>query len=418
MTPRMLGGSISGGSEGPGKEDGMKKHAIRRPDEWTGGNRHGISRRRFLGRAALAAGAAALPWGIRRAGAAEAPALQAATSDAERTRISRLIEGAKREGSLAWYGPMIEPPQGAKLLEAYKKYYGLADLKTEYTYAAPGETITKVEEFMRAGRAYVDVVWNAAYAWYKDLRARGEFLAYTSPGYETYTIARAQHMADPQFFVSDAYAFHPMYNPQALAKHGLGDWKPTSWKDLTDPRLKGLVSIGDVMQSTSHAETMQGLLKVFGREYFEALAKNVHPVTMTRSAQGRDWVASGEYPITFSSHAKNTLTLRKRGVDVKLLYPKEGIVLLPYTLGILKRAPHPNAAKLFVDFARSKQGLETVLNAGGLIFPGRTGVQSPVPDLQPPIEQVTLIPMDWEKEGTRDAITQVRALWRELGLSR
>ncbi len=396
----------------------MKTREIRGPSPQTSGNRPGLSRRRFLAQAALAAGTAALPWGGRRVEAAEAPALQGATSAPERARISGLIEGAKKEGTLVWYGPQIEPPQAAKLLEAFKQHYGLADLKVEYTYAAPGETITKVEEFMRAGRTYVDVVWNAAYAWYKDLRARGELLAYTSPEYEAYTIAKAQNMADPQFFVSDAYAFHPMYNPQALAKHGLGDWRPTSWKDLTDPKLKGLVSIGDVMQSTSHAETMQGLLKVFGRGYFEALAKNVQPVTTTRAAQGRDWVASGEYPITFSSHAKNTLTLRERGVDVKLLYPKEGIVLLPYTLAILKRAPHPNAAKLFVDFARGKQGQETVLKAGGLIFPGRTGVQSPVPDLLPPVEQVALIPMDWEQEGTREAITQVRTMWRELGLSR
>lgn len=155
---------------------------------------------------------------------------------------------------------------------------------------------------------------------------------------------------------------------------------------------------------------------MLGRRFFEDLAKNVKPVTFSRSSQGRDWVASGEYPVTLSSHAKNAQELRRKGVLAKLIYPKEGIVLLPFTLVALTKAPHPNASQLFLEFMRSRHGGITLLHAGTLQWMGRPDVPTPSPELLPPIEKIKTIAIEWESEGTEEAIRSVRTMWRDLGL--
>jgi ABC-type Fe3+ transport system substrate-binding protein len=390
-----------------------------------------MKRREFLKLVALSGASMATgewldPLGVRLQGAAahmrvaqaaEAPMLQAITSQVEKQRIAALIDGARREGTINWVGVLVEPPHAEFLIAEFKRYCGLPDFKVNYTYTSPGETVTKVEETLRAGRRETDIIYNSAYAWFVDLLKRGEVMRYDSPEYRAFSISRREHMSKPGYWVSDSYSFHPMYNPSILAKRGVKDFRPTSWWDFVDPRLKGLMSVGDVLRNTSHAQVMQGLLKVLGRRFFEDLAKNVKPVTFSRSAQGRDWVASGEYPITLSSHAKNTQELRRKGILAKLIYPKEGIVLLPFTLVALTKAPHPNASQLFLEFMRSHHGGVTLLHAGTLQWMGRPDVPTPSPELLPPIEKIKTIPLEWETEGTEEAIRTVRNMWRDVGLS-
>ena len=71
--------------------------------------------------------------------AQEPPALAAIKDPAEKARVQKLIEGAKKEGALSWIGVQIEPGHAGPILEEFKRYYGLNDLKGEYTYAGTGE---------------------------------------------------------------------------------------------------------------------------------------------------------------------------------------------------------------------------------------------------------------------------------------
>src|SRR3981081_4259328 len=43
-------------------------------------------------------------------------------------------------------------------------------------------------------------------------------------------------------------------------------------------------------------------------------------------------------------------------VPLRGIWPKEGVPSEPWTTAILKRAPHPNAARLFLDFLLSREG--------------------------------------------------------------
>jgi iron(III) transport system substrate-binding protein len=364
---------------------------------------------------ALSAGAT-LPGTATPAFAQEIPALADISDSAEKARVEELIKAAKAEGKFEWIGAFFDPEVAARMDEGFKEYYGLKDVSVEYTYVGTAELVTRVEQLLKADKNNFDIVWTTAWDWYKDLLKRNELLKYDSPNYAAYTLSNEAGMSVDGYWVSDAYAFAPLYNPKVLAEHGLDNFTVTSWGDFLNPKLKGLVSMGNVLESTSYAPAVQGIVKVMGKDWLSNLAKDVAPILYTRAAQARDWVATGEYPIGMLVAAKHAEKLLQDKVDVKLVYPKEGTVLLPFAPVILQKAPHPNLAKLFIDYVRSAKGAQAVNDAGALLFMGRPGIKSSNPELVPSWEDIDVIKMDWDVDGTREAIEKVRADFKDAGL--
>jgi ABC-type Fe3+ transport system substrate-binding protein len=346
--------------------------------------------------------------------AQEAPALAAIKDAKEKTRVSALIEAAKKEGQLSWIGVQIEPGHANAILAEFKRYYGLNDLKGEYTYAGTGAIVTRVEQLLRAKRNNFDIVWNASWAWYKDLLKRGEIMKYESPEYAAYTLSDKHGMSQKGYWAADAYAFAPIYNTQAIAAQ-IKDFHPTSWSDFVDPRLAGHLCMINVLISTSAAPVVAGITKVMGEKWLQALGK-LKPTLHTKAAQGRDWVGSGEFSATLLNSPKDALSLAKRKLPTKQVFPKEGVVLIPFPAIIMTSAPHPAASKLFIDFVHSAHGTQTAMDAGALLFFGRPGVKPKYPDILPAAEDVKAIPFDWDKEATNAAIKAFRTKAMAYGI--
>jgi iron(III) transport system substrate-binding protein len=102
----------------------------------------------------------------------------------------------------------------------------------------------------------------------------------------------------------------------------------------------------------------------------------------------------------------------ERGAKLKFILPKEGVVVLPEATFILKDAPHPNAAKLWVDFVLSEAGQKIIVQHEALIS-GRDGFQSPLPEYAPAIDSLKAIPVEWEKVSLDD-MQQARDEWASL----
>jgi ABC-type Fe3+ transport system substrate-binding protein len=175
------------------------------------------------------------------------------------------------------------------------------------------------------------------------------------------------------------------------------------------------VALIDVLISTSAAPVLMGVVKVMGDDWFKALAA-VKPTLHSKAAQGRDWVGSGEFAVAMFNSPKDALSLQERHLPTRQVFPKEGVVLIPFAPIIPKSAPHPNTAKLFIDFARSAHGTQTMMNAGSLLFFGRPGVKPKYPDLLPATENVNAIPLNWDTEATNAAVKTFRDKARALGI--
>jgi iron(III) transport system substrate-binding protein len=346
---------------------------------------------------------------------AQAPVLADIKDPAEKARVSALIEAAKKEGALSWIGVQIEPGHADPIIAEFKRYYGLNDIKGEYTYGATGAIVTRVEQLLKAKRNNFDIIWNASWAWYKDLLKRGEIMKYESPYYKDYTLSDKHGMSVKGYWAADAYAFAPVYNTEAVAALGIKDFKPTSWKDFTDPRFAGKLAMINVLISTSAAPVLDGVTKVMGEDWLKAIAK-LKPTLHSKASQGRDWVGAGEFAAALFNSPKDALSLKSRNLPVNQVFPKEGVVLIPFAPIIPASAPHPNTAKLFIDFVRSAHGTQTMMNAGALLFFGRPGVKPKYPEILPRSEDVKAIAFNWDTDATNDKIKAFRARARSYGI--
>ncbi|MBT4095060.1 MAG: hypothetical protein HOE85_13930, partial [Nitrospinaceae bacterium] len=86
-------------------------------------------------------------------------------SGAEKARVAKLIEGAKKEGSFSW-ATNLAPVKAAKALEKdFKKFYGLPGVKFRFANRKSGTLIKRFEQEIKADKLSVDVVVLAAASW-------------------------------------------------------------------------------------------------------------------------------------------------------------------------------------------------------------------------------------------------------------
>jgi iron(III) transport system substrate-binding protein len=144
--------------------------------------------------------------------------------------------------------------------------------------------------------------------------------------------------------------------------------EPKSWADLTDPRWVGKILSDDMRALGGGAVTFFVLHEKLGRDFHAKLALNKLVWSRDQRASERR-VARGEYPIWIPMTTNSYGALK--GLPVKLVTPQEGYPFITYEMAILKNAPHPNAARLLMEFFLSnevqllhdEQGLTMVTNA-------------------------------------------------------
>ena len=158
------------------------------------------------------------------------------------------------------------------------------------------------------------------------------------------------------------------------------------------------MSIGDVAKSVAYLATYAGEREVLDQGYFKALAK-MKPSFLIRSEQIAGRLVTGEDLMAFSGMPTRAYQYNQKGGKLKFIFPEEGSVLLPQSMFILKKAPHPNAAKLWVDFILSEQG-QAILVKGEATVSGRTGFKSPLPEYAPSIDTLKLINVNWQSLST------------------
>ena len=350
--------------------------------------------------------------------ASDIPALRDAKDATERARVQALIDGARKENVLDWTGIMFEPKHANHIIPGFKEYYGLPDLKVNYTYGNSTEVISRVNQVVKAGRTPPDIVWLVGWDWFSDLMKQGKLMRYESPYYKEYTLSNKAGNSMPGYWVSDAYTNNPMWNVKELEKRGVKDFNPTSWWDFTDPKLSPMACLSNIYTSSTNSSWAIGMRKTVGDDWFIKLAKG-KPAIYTKSDQGERWVATGEYPICLFTRVKSVIELDEGGLKVGFLWPKEGQVLFPFSPVIFAAAAHPNTAKLFIDYVRSLPGTNRIAETRVAIIYGRPGVKIPEKDRKflPPAEQIKVIPMDWTKETTTESMNAVKEWAKKIEIA-
>lgn len=336
--------------------------------------------------------------------AQDPPALKEARGPAEREQARALIAAAVKEGELSYWDAVIQSSTNAALVAAFRAYYGLPEgFKVNYSLSAAAALVTRIDQELSAGRVTMDVAGIASLPWVHEKIKAGQVMRYDSPQYRHYRETFEKGLGKDGYFAPNgSYIFIPMWSGEKLNFSG------SSWKDVAGAVPSGRMSMGDVSKSPTYLATYVGLRTVLDLEYFRRLAA-MKPVFIVRSEQIANQLVTGQDLFAFSGMPTRAYQFNQRGARLKFVLPKEGVVLLPQAMFILKDAPHPAAAKLWLDFILSETGQKLLVEKEALIS-GRGGFTSPIPEYAPSIDKLSVIKIDWEKITTAD-LDKARAEW-------
>lgn len=151
---------------------------------------------------------------------------------------------------------------------------------------------------------------------------------------------------------------------------------------LLDPRWKGKILSGDPRVAGPGQATFSFFYshKDLGEDFLRQLARQ--EIRFVRDyRQAAEWLATGKYPILIGGADVDTEPFIKSKLPIQILDPthlKEGGYLTagPGGICLLNRAPHPNAAKVYLNWLLSKEG-QTIFSKG-VGYPSRR-VDTPRP---------------------------------------
>jgi iron(III) transport system substrate-binding protein len=338
---------------------------------------------------------------------ASAPVLSQLSGSA-RTQVAALICQAKSEGSLSWIDSVVAPATASAMAAEFEKEYGLS-FKLNYERLTSGQLSTQVQQEVTAGKVTTDFFGTSSPGLFSQLKSANALLQYDSPESSTYAYAEKYVSEDPGYWIApDAYAFGVIVNPKLYSK------PVTSWKDLSDPALKGKWDVPDVASNEGSLLWYYGLASVMPKSVFQSWAANDPKTSSGSSTQEAQKVAEGQVAATVTAGFRVSQTVAQTKVPLKVYYPKEGTVLNGQTYAILAGSPDPAIAKLFDDFLLSKAGQQIYVEKEGIasFYPG---VNPPAADqaYQPAISSMAVIPLNLAAVSSTD-LTNARTEWGSI----
>lgn len=289
-------------------------------------------------------------------------------------REQKLIEGAKKEGKLVWYTALIANQAVEPMIKAFEQKYPF--IQVTYYRGNSGDTIQKVETAYKAKKYDIDVVDGSNPP--VVLKQDGLTVPFYSPSIENYP----PQLKDSQHYwaATNVYFMALGYNTK-LVPPGT---EPKTYDDLLNDKWKGKMAWGVGEGAGSASAFIGNILTSMGEEkgmeYLKQLShQQIHNVASSARAV-LDQVIAGQYPIALEIFDNHPVISAKQGAPVSWV-PLQPVPAFENDICILKNAPHPYAAMLFLDFILGKEGQSILQNADYL--PANPDVPPKDPTLVP-----------------------------------
>lgn len=274
----------------------------------------------------------------------------------------RIVTAAKREGEIVFYGS-----SGYELVfqEFHKRF---PEIKVKSLTGLSGsEYAQRIMTERRAGKFAVDIMLTGIVTPSRVLY-RAKILDPIRPELVLPEVvdgskwwAGKHHYADPEgqyifVFQGNVHGGENAYNTRLVNPGEL-----TSYWDFLGPKWRGKIVAYDPKRVSTVAHSLRFFYNHpdLGPEFIRRFFGEMELVVSRDNRQMLDWLAVGKYPVAFFISGVEDLI--KQGLPVKMFSPnsfKEGAFVGPTqgSVSLLNRAPHPNAAKVALNWLLSREG--------------------------------------------------------------
>jgi iron(III) transport system substrate-binding protein len=304
------------------------------------------------------------------------------------------VAKAEQEGEVVYYGHDSEAAI-TTLLDAFKKDF--PKIKTSYVRLQTGALYAKLTSERSAGRFLVDVVQFSEVSPAMDLQKKGGYEQYVSPEAAAY---KPEYQSSPAgYYTWGGVTFAGIAYNKSRVK---AEQAPKVWKDILNPAFKDAISAKLASSGTQHAEWYM-LRKLYGNDFWKEFAKQ-KPRGFDSRAQLFDRLSKGDDAVCALAEYSGYILVKEKGADIEFVAPPDGLPATPIVLGIPTKAPHPEAAKLFIDWALSARGQAVYQNAKILLYGSVRADAPPMATGKRLSDFKLLFPSDWadyvESHGT------------------
>ena len=206
----------------------------------------------------------------------------------------------------------------------------------------------------------------------------------------------------PKYYATSMPLQAIMYNTDLLSAEDA----PKSWKDLADPKYKGMIVLANPASSGSAYAQLYMMNYLYGMDYVKQVVANTTYVAS--STAGPDSVARGEYAITVTGEA-NIGKKIGAGDPVAYVLPEEGTGFRIEGSAILANCKNLDAAQKFIDFMTTKEAFEIVRTE---CYRRAVSTEVEGPENLPALSEMKFFEYDAvkAKEMKKDLVAQFNAL--------
>ena len=333
---------------------------------------------------------------------AEAPAEEAGGLDA-------IIEAAKAEGELIVYGS-CEEEYLAAACEHFQELYGI---KVQYQRLSTGEVQSKIEE--ENGNPSGDVWFGGTTDPYNVAASEGLL--------EPYEAVNASHLLSDKYRDAQGqwYGIYKgilgfMVNKDELSRMGIDE--PADWKDLLDEKYKGLIWLSNYNTAGTAKLVINTMIQKYGHDegiqYLVDLDKNIEVYTKSGSGPSKN-VGTGECVVGIGFLHDGITQIVDNGYgNVGLIIPSSGTSFEVGATAIFKGCAHPNAAKLWIEYALSPDCVELAAQNGSYQFLVIDNAKQPEVAAEFGLDPENVMDYDFE-DAKQNTTTYVEEVMTALG---